>query len=82
MINDSKIIVVNTPPKIPDQEKRSIVTYFGSSSQDQIIENNSNIILTRLLNRWNGNMSCARPSTHALTYSEIAALKSYSNELK
>ena len=58
------------------------MTYLGSSSQDQSIENNSKIILTRILKRWNGNKSSDHPSTHALKYSELVALKVDSNALK
>ena len=47
------MIVVNPPPKLTDQEKRIIATYFESSFQDQFIETNTRRILTRVLKRWN-----------------------------
>ena len=53
LIDDFKLIVVNTPPKLTNKEMRSIVTSFGYSSQDKIIENNTKIILTHILKRWN-----------------------------
>ena len=40
-IENSKLIVLNPSPKLPDQEKRSIVTSVGSYSQDQCIETNT-----------------------------------------
>ena len=51
LIDYFKLVVVNTPPKLTDQEKRSIATSFGYSYQDQSIENNSKRILTHLLKR-------------------------------
>ena len=48
-----KLIIVNPPPKLTDQEKRSIATSFRSSSQYQCIEINTGIILTYVLNIWN-----------------------------
>ena len=77
-----KLIVVNPPLNLTNEEKRSIATSFGYSSQDHSIENNSKIILTRILNHCNGNKSSARLSTHALKYSEPVSLKVYSIELK
>ena len=81
-IDNFKLIVVNTSPKLTDQGKCSIETYFGSSSQDQCIETNTKRILTCVLNSWNENKSIAHPSTYAFTPSETVALKIYSIELK
>ena len=77
-INDFKLIIVNQLPTLTDQENRSIVTSFGSYSQDQSIENNTNRIMNHLLNRWNGNKSSTHPSSHAMTPAESVALKVYS----
>ena len=52
-IDDNNMIVVNPPPKLTDQEKRSIVVSFGSSPQDQSIENNKKRIMTHVLKHWN-----------------------------
>ena len=52
-IDDFNLIVVNPSPKVTDQGKRIIATYFGSSSQDQCIENNAKRIVTHVLKRWN-----------------------------
>ena len=82
MIDDFKLIVINTPPKLNDQEKRSITTSFGSSYQDQSIENNREIIMTHILKRWNGKKSSAHPSKHALIRDEPVALNVYSIEIK
>ena len=77
-----RLIVVNLPPKLTGQEKRSIMTYFGYSSQDQSIENNTKIIMTHILNRLNGNNSSTHPSTHTMSPSESVSLKVYYIELK
>ena len=66
MIDDFKLIVVNTPPKLTDQEKRSIETPFGYSSKYQSIDNNAKIITTNILKSWNGNKSSTYPSAHAI----------------
>ena len=76
------MIAENPPPKLTDKEKRSIVIYFGYSSQDQGIKTNSKRILTHILNCWNEKKSSAHPSTCALTSAETAALNIYSIELK
>ena len=47
------MIVVNPSPKLTDQENHNNATDFGSSSQDQSIENNTKRILTHVLNSWN-----------------------------
>ena len=81
-IEDFELIIVNTSPNLSDQEKRSIATFFGSSSQDQCIETNTKIIMTLVLNSWNENKSIAHQSTCAFTPAETVALKIYSIELK
>ena len=81
-IDNFKLIVVNTSPKLPDQEKGSIANSFGSYSQDQCIETNTKIILNHVLKHWDENKSIASPSTCALTPAENVALKIYSIELK
>ena len=73
---------MNPSPKLTDQEKNSVVIYFGSSSQDQCIETNTNRILIRFLKRWNKNKCITHPSTCAFTPAETVALKIYSIELK
>ena len=68
---------MHSPPKINlghKSRKARITTTFGSSSQDQSIENNTE--------SWNKNQSSAHPSTCALTYAELIALKVYSVKLK
>ena len=62
-MDDFKLIIVNPSPKLTDQEKCSIETYFWWSYQDQCIETNKKIILTRLLKSWNENKSSAHQST-------------------
>ena len=69
-------------PKLTDQEKKHVRNYFDASSQDQCIENNTKIILTHVLRRWDENKSNAHTSTSALTPAETVALKIYSIELK
>ena len=49
MIDDFKLIVVISPPKLPDQEKFSITTSFGSSYLDRSIKKNTKIIMNNLL---------------------------------
>ena len=73
-IDDLKLIVVNPPPQLTDQEKSSIMTYSGSSSQDKIIDNSKKRILPHILKCWNGNKSSAHQSAHTLTPSELVAL--------
>ena len=70
---------MNPSPNLTDQEKRSIVTSFGSSSQDQCIETNTKRILTHVLTRWNENNSIAHPRTCALSPAKTVALKIYLN---
>ena len=53
LIDYFKLIVVNPPPKLTDQENHSIANSFGYSSQDLSIENNTKIILTHVLKRFN-----------------------------
>ena len=76
------MIFFNPSPKLTGQEKRSIATYFGSSYQDQSIENNAKIILTRVLKRCIENKSSAQSSTCVFTFYEIGYLKKYYIELK
>ena len=73
---------MNPYPKLTDQEKKSVMNSFDSSSQYQCIETNTKIILNRILIRWNEDKSNAHPSTCALTAAETVALKIYSIELK
>ena len=47
-IDNFKLIVLNTLPKLTDQEKSSIATSFGSFSQDKNIENITKRILTHV----------------------------------
>ena len=82
LIDNFKLIVVNPPPKVTDQEKRSIATLFGSFYQYQSIENNTKRILNHILNSWNENKSSTHWSEHETTPAEIVALKVYSIELK
>ena len=78
LIDDFKLIVVNPPLKLTDQENCSIATYFGYYSQYQGIEINTKRILNYDLEHWNEKKSSANPSKCALTSSETAALKMYS----
>ena len=73
---------MNPSPKLTDQEKRSIVTSFGSSYKYQSIQNNTKIILTHVLKRWNENKSSAHPITCPLISIEIVPLKIYFIELE
>ena len=73
---------MNPSPKLTDQENISIATFFGSSYQDQCIETNTKIILTRVLKSLNENNSIAHPITCAFTPAETVALKIYSIEIK
>ena len=73
---------MNPSPKLTDHEKRSIATYFVSSSQDQCIEPNTKIILTHVLKLRNEKKSSAHPNTCELTTSETISTKIYSIELK
>ena len=81
-IDDSRMIVGNSSPKLTYQENISIITSFASSSQDRIIENNTNKILTYVLNRCNENKSSLHPSKYALKFSCFVALKVYAISLK
>ena len=81
-IDNFKLIVVNPSPKLTHQAKRSIATYFGSSSQDQCIETNIKKVLTRVLKRWNENKSSVHLITSALTQAKTVAMKIYSFEIK
>ena len=77
LIDDFKLIIVKLSPNLTDQEKRSIVTSFGFSSQAQCVETNTNRILTHVLNSWNENNSIAHPSTFTVTPAETVAPKIY-----
>ena len=81
-INDFKLVFVNTSPKLTHLEKKHVMNYFDSSSQDQFIGTNTKIILTHVLRRWNEYKSIAHPSTFEFTPSKTVALKIYSIELK
>ena len=52
-MNDFNLVSVNPYPKLTDQEKKSVMNYFDSSSQYQYIEANTKIILTHVLMCWN-----------------------------
>ena len=82
LVDNFKLIIVNPSPKLADQEKRSIVTSFGSSSQYQCIETNTKRIMTHVLKRWNKNKSSAHQSICALTPAETVFQKIYSIEIK
>ena len=80
-INDFILVLVNPSPKLTDLEKKHVMTYFDSSSQDQCIETNTKRILTRVLLRWKEDKYNAQPSTCALNTAETISLKIYSTEL-
>ena len=80
--DDFSLIIVNPSPKVTDQENKSVMDSFDSSSRDQCIETNAKIILTNFLMRWNEDKSIARPSTCLFTPYKTVALKIYSIELK
>ena len=82
LIDNFKLIIVNPPPKLTDQEKHSIANSFVSPSQDQCIETNTKRILTHVLKRWNEDKSIAHPSTCAFTPAETVAMTIYLIELK
>ena len=50
-MDNFRLSIVNTSPKLTDQEKRSIATSFESPSRAQCIETNTEIILTHFLKR-------------------------------
>ena len=81
-IDDFKIIIVNPSPKLTNQEKKSVMNSFDSSSQDQFIEINTRGIMTHVLRHWYEYKSIAHPSTCALAPAENVAMKIYSIELK
>ena len=66
-IDDFKLIIVNTSPNLTEQEKKSVMNYFDSSSQDQCIETNTKRILTHVLRCWDENKPISHPSTCVLT---------------
>ena len=69
---------MNTSPKLTDQEKKSVMNSFESSSQDQCIKTNTYRILTHVLMHCNEDKSIAHPSTCELIQAETVALKIYS----
>ena len=73
---------MNTSPKLTDLEKKHVMNYFDSSSQDQCIETKTKRNVIHVLMRWNEDKSNAHPRTCALTAAETVALKIYSIELK
>ena len=73
---------MNPYPKLTDKENKSVMNYFGASSQYQCIETNMKIILTHVLMRCNEYKSNAHPITCALTAAETVDLKIYSIVLK
>ena len=77
-INDSNLGILNPSTKLTDQEKKSVMNYFDSSSQDQCIETNMKRILTHVLMRWNEDKSNSHLISCALTAAETVALKIYS----
>ena len=81
-IDDFKLIIVNPSPKLIDQEKSSVMNYFGSPSKYQCIETKKKRILTHVSNHRNKNKSIAHPSTCALYPYKNLALKIYSIEIK
>ena len=81
-INDFILVLVNTSPKLTDQEKKSVMNSSDSSSQYQCIETNTKRILTQVLMCWKEDRSNAHPSTCALSPAETVALKIYLNKLK
>ena len=50
-INDFNLVLVNPSPKLTHLEKKHVMNYFDSSSQDQCIETNTKRILTHVLMR-------------------------------
>ena len=73
---------MNPSPKLTDQEKKTVMNSFDSSSQDQCIETTTKRILAHVLIRWNEEKSNAHPSAYALNSAETVALKIYSIDLK
>ena len=68
---------MNTSQNLTDQENLIIVTSFGSSSQDKVIETNTKIFMVQVLKSCNESMSSAHPSTCAFHPTESVALKIY-----
>ena len=81
-INDFNLVIVNPSQKLTDQENKTVMNSFDSTSQDQYIETNTKRVLTHVLMRWNEDKSNAHPSTCALTTDETVALNIYSIKLK
>ena len=51
LIEIFKLIILNPSPNLTDQEKSSVMNYFGSSSKDQCIETDTKRILKHVLKR-------------------------------
>ena len=68
---------MNPSPKLIDLEKKYVMNYFDSSSQDQCIETNTKRIMTHVLMSWKEDKYNTHPSTCALTTAETVALKIY-----
>ena len=81
-IDDFNLVIVNPYPKLNDEEKKSVMNYFDSSSKYQCIETNTKGVMTHVLMHWNEDKSNAHTSTCALTAAETVVLKVYSIELK
>ena len=76
------MIFVYQPPKLTDQEKRTIAASFLPVYQDQSIDNNTKRILNYILKHCNGKNSSTHPSTNSMKTTELDALNIYSFELK
>ena len=68
---------MNQYTKLTDPEKKHVMNYFDSPSQDQFIETNTKMILTHVLMRWKEDKSNENPCTCALTAFETVALMIY-----
>ena len=81
-IDGFKLSIVNPSPNLTDQDKKSVINYFDSSSQNQCIETNTKRILTHFLRLCTENKSIAHSNTCALTPDETVSMKIYSIEPK
>ena len=68
---------MNPYQKLTDQENKSVMNSFDSSSQYQCIETNTKRILTHVLMSWKEDKSNAHPSPCALNAAETVALRIY-----
>ena len=73
-INDFNLVIVNPSPKLTDLEKKHVMNYYSSSSQYQLIETYTKIILTHVLMSWKEDKPNAHPSTCAFYLSETVSL--------